>query len=95
MIAALTPLPALTHQGRGLAPADMVLKGGGRVFDLVTGDLLQTDVAIRSILLISATSRILACCSVMTYDSHLLASSIDTRLRVRASNMRSLSAVSL
>lgn len=94
MIAALTPLPALTHQGRGLAPADMVLKGG-RVFDLVPGDLLQTDVAIRSILLISATSRILACCSVMTYDSHLLASSIDTRLRVRASNMRSLSAVSL
>ena len=94
MIAALTPLSALTHQGRGLAPADIVLKGG-RVFDLVPGDLLQTDVATRSIMLISATSRILACCSVMTYDSHFLASSIDTRLRGRASNMRSLSAVSL
>ncbi|MES2667958.1 MAG: adenine deaminase [Pseudomonadota bacterium] len=32
-------------QGRGLTPADLVLKGG-RVFDLITGDLVQTDVAI-------------------------------------------------
>jgi adenine deaminase len=32
-------------QGRGLTPADLVLKGG-RVFDLITGDLVETDVAI-------------------------------------------------
>lgn len=32
-------------QGRGLVPADLVLKGG-RVFDLITGDLVDTDVAI-------------------------------------------------
>lgn len=32
-------------QGRGLVPADLVLKGG-QVFDLVTGDLVKTDVAI-------------------------------------------------
>ena len=32
-------------QGRGLAPADLVLKGG-RVFDLITGDLVETEVAI-------------------------------------------------
>ncbi len=32
-------------QGRGLVPADLVLKGG-RVFDLVTGELVETDVAI-------------------------------------------------
>jgi adenine deaminase len=32
-------------QGRGLKPADLVLKGG-RVFDLITGDLVETDVAI-------------------------------------------------
>ena len=41
-------LPALTDlidQGRGLQPADLVLKGG-RVFDLITGDLVETDVAI-------------------------------------------------
>ncbi len=32
-------------QGRGIMPADLVLKGG-RVFDLITGDLVETDVAI-------------------------------------------------
>ncbi len=32
-------------QGRGTEPADLVLKGG-RVFDLITGDLVESDVAI-------------------------------------------------
>ncbi|MGG5817924.1 adenine deaminase [Falsiroseomonas sp. HW251] len=32
-------------QGRGAAPAELVLKGG-RVFDLVTGALVETDVAV-------------------------------------------------
>lgn len=32
-------------QGRGVTPADLVLKGG-RVLDLITGDLVETDVAI-------------------------------------------------
>ncbi len=39
------PLQDLIDQGRGAAPADLVLKGG-RVFDLITGELVQTDVAI-------------------------------------------------
>ncbi|WP_103257865.1 adenine deaminase [Tabrizicola aquatica] len=39
------PLADRIDQGRGLVPADLVLKGG-RVFDLVTGDLVETDVAI-------------------------------------------------
>jgi adenine deaminase len=39
------PLANRIDQGRGLVPADLVLKGG-RVFDLVTGDLVETDVAI-------------------------------------------------
>jgi adenine deaminase len=38
-------LTRLITQGRGLEPADLVLKGG-RVFDLITGDLVETDVAI-------------------------------------------------
>ncbi|QYZ70566.1 adenine deaminase [Neotabrizicola shimadae] len=38
-------LADLIDQGRGVAPADLVLKGG-RVFDLVSGDLVETDVAI-------------------------------------------------
>jgi adenine deaminase len=39
------PLADRIEQGRGLVPADLVLKGG-RVFDLITGDLVETDVAI-------------------------------------------------
>ncbi|MFM7336289.1 MAG: amidohydrolase family protein, partial [Tabrizicola sp.] len=39
------PLADRIDQGRGVAPADLVLKGG-RVFDLITGDLVETDVAI-------------------------------------------------
>ncbi len=39
------PLADRIDQGRGSVPADLVLKGG-RVFDLITGDLVETDVAI-------------------------------------------------
>ena len=42
------PRPTLTDlidQGRGVTPADLVLRGG-RVFDLITGDLVESDVAI-------------------------------------------------
>ncbi|MEY3306329.1 MAG: adenine deaminase [Pseudomonadota bacterium] len=38
-------LSDLIDQGRGVIPADLVLRGG-RVFDLITGDLVETDVAI-------------------------------------------------
>ena len=39
------PLSDRIAQGRGEVPADLVLRGG-RVFDLITGDLVPTDVAI-------------------------------------------------
>jgi adenine deaminase len=39
------PLSDRIDQGRGVVPADLVLKGA-RVFDLITGDLVETDVAI-------------------------------------------------
>jgi adenine deaminase len=41
----MTPLSSIIPQGRGAVPADLVLRGG-RVFDLITGDLVETDVAI-------------------------------------------------
>lgn len=41
----IAPLADRIDQGRGLQPADLVLKGG-RIFDLITGDLVETDVAI-------------------------------------------------
>ena len=39
------PLSARIDQGRGITPADIVLKGG-RVFDLISGALVASDVAI-------------------------------------------------
>ena len=39
------PLADRIDQGRGVQPADLVLKGG-LMFDLITGDLVETDVAI-------------------------------------------------
>lgn len=44
-IVSSAPLADRIDQGRGLTPADLVLKGA-QVFDLVTGTLVQTDVAI-------------------------------------------------
>jgi adenine deaminase len=44
-IAPKAPLSDRIAQGRGAVPADLVLRGG-RVFDLITGDLVETDVAI-------------------------------------------------
>ena len=41
----MTDLSRIIEQARGLTPADLVLKGG-KVLDLVTGDLLVGDVAI-------------------------------------------------
>ncbi len=42
---AKAPLADRIDQGRGITLADLVLKGA-RVFDLITGDLVETDVAI-------------------------------------------------
>jgi adenine deaminase len=41
----MADLAQAIDQGRGLAPADTVLKGG-RIFDLITGELVPSDVAI-------------------------------------------------
>ena len=42
---AIAFLSRAIEQGQGLANADVVLKGG-RIFDLVSGELLKSDVAI-------------------------------------------------
>ncbi|MDE3122084.1 MAG: adenine deaminase, partial [Paracoccaceae bacterium] len=41
----MADLAEIIAQGRGERPADLVIRGG-RVFDLITGDLVQSDVAI-------------------------------------------------
>ena len=45
MTDAIAFLSRAIEQGQGLAPADLVLKGG-RIFDLVSGELVLSDVAI-------------------------------------------------
>ncbi len=45
MMHAIAALARRIEQGQGLAQADLVLKGG-RIFDLVTGKLIKSDVAI-------------------------------------------------
>ncbi len=45
MTDAIAFLSRAIEQGQGLAPADLVLKGG-RIFDLVSGELVKSDVAI-------------------------------------------------
>jgi adenine deaminase len=45
MTDAIAFLRRAIEQGQGLAPADLVLKGG-RIFDLVSGELVSSDVAI-------------------------------------------------
>ena len=42
---AIAFLKRAIEQGQGLAQADLVLKGG-RIFDLVGGELIESDVAI-------------------------------------------------
>ena len=42
---AIAFLKRAIEQGQGLAEADLVLKGG-RIFDLVSGELIKSDVAI-------------------------------------------------
>src|ERR1700683_2337242 len=42
---AIAYLSRPSEQGRGLAEADIVLKGG-RIFDLIRGELVKSDVAI-------------------------------------------------
>src|SRR6201992_2711250 len=42
---AIAFLKRAIEQGQGLSPADLVLKGG-RIFDLVSGELIKSDVAI-------------------------------------------------
>ena len=80
----MTPLSTLIAAGRGQQPADLVLRGG-RIFDLVTGELLSGDVAI-------CGDTIVGTCA--TYDAEqiidvtgliLVPGFIDTHLHIESS----------
>jgi adenine deaminase len=71
-------------QGRGLVPADLVLKGG-RVFDLITGDLVQTDVAICGDTIIGVFGAYSGTREIDVSGKVLVPGFIDTHLHVESS----------
>ncbi|ULJ72670.1 adenine deaminase [Rhizobium gallicum] len=79
-----TKLERLIDQGTGRLPADIVLKGG-RFFDLVTGELVESDIAIGS-------DRIVGTCGTYEGETEIVISGkivvpgfIDTHLHIESS----------
>lgn len=77
-------LSDLIDQGRGVAPADRVLKGG-RVFDLVTGDLVETDVAICGDTIVGVFGRYAGRHEIDVAGAVLVPGFIDTHLHIESS----------
>ena len=71
-------------QGRGLVPADLVLKGG-RVFDLITGDLVVTDVAICGDTIVGVFGAYSGVREIDVSGRVLVPGFIDTHLHVESS----------
>lgn len=77
-------LSDLIDQGRGVVPADRVLKGG-RVFDLVTGDLVETDVAICGDTIVGVFGRYEGRHEIDVAGAVLVPGFIDTHLHIESS----------
>ncbi|MFE3836848.1 adenine deaminase [Pseudogemmobacter sonorensis] len=74
----------LIDQGRGLVPADIVLRGA-RVFDLVTGDLVETDVAIAGDTIVGTFGRYRGRQEIDLQGKVLVPGFIDTHLHIESS----------
>ncbi len=72
------------EQGRGEVPADLVLKGG-RVLDLVTGDLLEGDVAICGGLIVGTCASYEGREEIDVSGKILVPGFIDTHLHIESS----------
>lgn len=72
------------QQGRGDAPADLVLRGG-RMLDLITGDLLEGDVAICGDTIVGTLDRYEGLRVIDVTGSVLVPGFIDTHLHVESS----------
>jgi adenine deaminase len=77
-------LAAAIRQGSGAAPADLVLRGA-RVFDLVTGDLVDTDVAICGDRIVGTQGRYRGAREIDVAGLILVPGFIDTHLHVESS----------
>ena len=80
----LAPLAALIDQAAGREPADLVLRGG-RVLDLVTGDLLEGDVAICGETIVGTCASYDARRVIDVSGKILVPGFIDTHLHIESS----------
>lgn len=71
-------------QGRGVTPADLVLKGG-RVFDLITGELVETDVAICGDCIVGVFGSYVGRREIDVSGQILVPGFIDTHLHIESS----------
>ncbi|MFN4202398.1 MAG: adenine deaminase [Tabrizicola sp.] len=78
------PLVDRIDQGRGIVPADLVLKGG-RVFDLISGDLVETDVAICGDTIVGVFGQYQGRHEIDVSGRVLVPGFIDTHLHVESS----------
>ncbi len=81
---AVAYLARAVEQGRGLAPADLVLKGG-RVFDLVTGQLTRSDVAIANDRIVGTQGDYRGAVEIDVAGKIVVPGFIDTHLHVESS----------
>jgi adenine deaminase len=78
------PLSDRIDQGRGITPADIVLKGG-RVFDLITGELVETDVAICGEMIVGVFGNYSGRHEIDVTGKILVPGFIDTHLHIESS----------
>jgi len=80
----MTELSQIIDQGRGIAPADIVLKGG-QVFDLITGELLEGDVAICGDTIVGTCGTYSGTREIDVSGQILVPGFIDTHLHIESS----------
>jgi adenine deaminase len=78
------PIANRIDQGRGITPADIVLKGGS-VFDLITGDLVATDVAICGDCIVGVYGAYSGRTEIDVSGKILVPGFIDTHLHIESS----------
>jgi len=77
-------LSRAVEQGRGLAAADLVLKGG-RIFDLVSGDLVRSDVAVCGDRIVGTLGEYRGTREIDVTGKVIVPGFIDTHLHVESS----------
>src|SRR5450432_3507933 len=81
---AIAYLARAIEQGRGLSQADIVLKGG-RIFDLVSGELLESDVAISNDRIVGTMGEYRGSREIDVSGKIVVPGFIDTHLHVESS----------